>query len=157
MSDTLAQRTVMVADDTPFFRKYLSDVLGQAGAQVLEAADGADLLAQLEQHGHKLDLLLLDVVMPKGNAFGLLPIIREKFTRDELKILLVTSVTEAEDIHKLRELGADGYITKDAEPDHVLFRIELGDGAIYLVSAYFSGWFYAEALYNNFIAQGREL
>ena len=108
--DPCPRAVVLVADDMAFFRRYLGDLLREADYEVIEAADGGELLSAIEENAHRVSLVLSDVVMPRGNAFDLLPIIREKHTRADLPVLLLSDLASHADIQRLRELGADGFI-----------------------------------------------
>ncbi len=57
--------TVLVAEDDTAVRKILADVLAKFGYRVLEAADGAEAVEVFKSHKDEVDLLLLDIIMPK--------------------------------------------------------------------------------------------
>ncbi|MEG1054279.1 MAG: M20/M25/M40 family metallo-hydrolase, partial [Janthinobacterium sp.] len=63
----MAIHTILIVDDSPTERYYLSEMLVRAGYAVFTAQDGADALAQLKQA--RPDLILMDVVMPGANGF----------------------------------------------------------------------------------------
>jgi CheY-like chemotaxis protein len=114
---------VLLADDVAFFRRYLGEVLRAAGLEVLEAATGTDVLARLEQREDLPNLLLVDIDLPEEGAVGLLPVVRSRYTREELAIVLLTQVSESEELRKLRDLGADGHVDKQAPAEHILFSV----------------------------------
>ena len=119
-----AKRRVLIADDSPFFRNYLSTVLEEAGYEVTVASDGAELLARVEQHGQDFAFVLADVVMPGANAFQYLPMIRRAYSADALPVIVISGLAELEDIRRLRGLGANGYLHKQATAETILFRIK---------------------------------
>ena len=78
----------------------------------------------------KVDLLLLDLQMPKMTGVELLRMIKNDTDTANLRILCMTgNKANLDDIHKLQEFGAKGYVAKDASDDDLLFRIERVLGA----------------------------
>ena len=114
---------ILVTDDSAMVRKYLSAILANAGYEVSEAGDGFETLEKLKTQKHAL--LLLDLQMPKMSGFEVLRIIKSGVAVKSLPVLCITGVhTNLADIHKLKELGANGYIHKDCDPDDLLFRVK---------------------------------
>ena len=111
MSDERTTALLLLADDMAFFRRYLGDLLKETGYQVIEASDGAELLALLDEHEHRVSMVLSDVVMPKMNGIELAQRLRGEI--DHLKILLVTGYSENQ--VALREAG-DAYLQKPFAP-----------------------------------------
>lgn len=60
--------TVLVAEDDAQLRQLVRSLLSEFGYRVIEAVDGDDALAKIRNYGGKIDLLLLDVIMPKKNG-----------------------------------------------------------------------------------------
>ncbi|OGW40734.1 MAG: hypothetical protein A2010_16140 [Nitrospirae bacterium GWD2_57_9] len=60
--------TILVAEDDASLRQLVQSVLTQFGYRVIEAVDGEDAVAKIRGHKHEIDLLLLDVIMPKKNG-----------------------------------------------------------------------------------------
>ena len=114
---------ILITDDSEMVRKSLSTILSGAGYEVSEASNGFETLKKLKAEEH--DILLLDLQMPKMSGFEVLRIIKSGAAVKKLPVLCITSVhTSLTDIHKLKELGANGYINKNCSPDDLLFRIE---------------------------------
>jgi two-component system chemotaxis response regulator CheY len=109
---------VMIVDDSAVMRKIVESALRHAGftlTEVLQASNGAEALAQIEQareHSPPLDLILCDVHMPVMNGLAFL---REKSARGLAPGVPVTMITvDPSDPHLLQALavGAAGYIAK---------------------------------------------
>ncbi|BCM19213.1 PAS domain-containing sensor histidine kinase [Mesorhizobium sp. J8] len=84
--------TVLVVDDEPLIRMLITEVLGEIGYRVIEAADGATALKTVEA-GEKIDLLITDVGLPGGmNGRQLADAMRQ--TEPKLKILFITGYAE---------------------------------------------------------------
>jgi CheY-like chemotaxis protein len=77
--------TVLVVDDDRDIRDTVSDVLSMAGFEVVGAANGKGALEQLERGG-RIELILLDLMMPEMNGFELL---RELRGREEWRFIPV--------------------------------------------------------------------
>ena len=118
----MSQKDILIADDSVMVRNHFIGILGGAGFQVSEATNGLEALKTLKSK--KINLLLLDLEMPEMNGFEVLRMIKNDIESENLRILCITSVhTKLDDIHKVMELGAKGYIKKDCSDEDLLFRV----------------------------------
>lgn len=103
-----------VVDDHKLFRKSLVLLINNFEniEVVLEAANGNELKDKLEET--KIDILLLDLQMPEVDGFESCAYVKEHFP--DVKILIVSQLTSKESIHKVMELGANGFFTKNSDP-----------------------------------------
>lgn len=109
MNQRQKPRTVLIVDDNELIRMTLRTVLRNAGLEVIgEAADGDKALAQLELM--RVDLVCLDVVMPRMNGLEVLAEIRAR--HPEVKVLMVTGQADRETIQSAISGGAQGIILK---------------------------------------------
>lgn len=69
--------TVLVVDDEPDVRQVVSLVLRRSGYEVLEAGDGEEAVARVREQGDRIDVVLLDVMMPGMTGHDALPAIRD--------------------------------------------------------------------------------
>lgn len=116
-------RQILIVDDSATVRKHLAAILIHAGYQVSEATNGLEALEKLASGGY--DLLILDLQMPKMSGFEVLRIVKSGGAVKNLPVLCITNVhKDLADIHKLKELGAAGYVSKDCTSEDLLFRIE---------------------------------
>ena len=98
--------TILVVDDEPFVRDLALDILSPAGYHVLMAKDGVEALHMYHAYKDSIDLLLLDIVMPKMNGKQVFDKIRE--INPEQKILICSGYdTEELYAQELIELGAE--------------------------------------------------
>lgn len=104
---------VMLADDHVLIREGIRQLLEFDGTiEVIEEAnDGIECLNKLAKL--KLDVLLLDINMPKKNGIEVLEEIKKK--NMQLKVLILTVHNEVEYLLKAVDIGVDGYILKDSE------------------------------------------
>ena len=106
-----------LADDQVLFRKGMALLLrDMAGAQVmLECANGEELLAGLKST--TVDIVLLDLEMPVMDGMETMRRMRLEFPA--VKVIVLSSHDEEKFITHLMELGANGYMLKNAEPDEI--------------------------------------
>jgi NarL family two-component system response regulator LiaR len=114
--------SIMIIDDHQLVRKGLRALLNTAaGFQVVaEASDG-------KQGAHdalliKPDVVLMDLVMPGGNGIDAIKEIRAQ--SDEIKILVLTSFADENQVFAAIKAGAHGYLLKDSSPEELLNAIQ---------------------------------
>ena len=111
---------VLVVDDEERMRKLVKDFLTRHDFQVLEAADGEEAI-DVFFNDKKIDLVILDVMMPRMNGWEALETIR-KFSR--VPVILLTAKAEEQDELRGFQLGVDEYITKPFSPKILVARVE---------------------------------
>lgn len=112
-------RTILVVEDDIAIRDLITINLEMVGYRVLNAGDG--LSAQRIIEKESLDLVLLDVMLPKMDGFTLITNIRDK----KVPVIFVTAKESVLDRVKGLRLGADDYIVKPFETMELLARIEV--------------------------------
>lgn len=111
IKNLLQHITVLVADDAPMNLMIMTQVLVNAGATVLTAVNGIQVLEKLEEQ--QVDIILMDLQMPELNGFEAANIIRQSGQRhSQIPIIAVTAETEAAEIEKSRQVGMNDFITK---------------------------------------------
>ncbi len=121
---------IAIVDDHQLFRKSLSLLISTFdGIQVvIEANNGKEFIETLEDT--PIDLVLLDIQMPEMDGYETCKILHE--LHPDIKILIVSQLTTKESIHKIMDLGAHGYFTKNSNPDQLEFAIKsLSDKGFY--------------------------
>jgi two-component system response regulator AtoC len=112
--------TVLVIEDDDGAREALSEYLSTAGYRVRHARDGAEAIAALAAPA---DAVLLDLVLPAPDGFEVLRRLRERDPR--VPVIVMSGLSEAEDVVRAMKLGANDYLPKPfevAELDLVLRR-----------------------------------
>jgi PAS domain S-box-containing protein len=113
-------RHILVADDMPDNRNLLAQQLRRKGHRVTEAADGAEALALIGTD--RPDLVLLDLMMPVMDGFGVLE--RLKDDRGSLlPVIVLTAATEREARMKALTLGAHEFLNKPFDTEELFLRI----------------------------------
>ncbi len=106
-----------ITDDHKLFRRGMNSMLADfEGIEVLfEASNGQELLDELKKTA--VDLVLLDLQMPELDGIATTPLLRAQYP--DLKIIILSMHDDDQMIAHLMELGAHGYLLKDAEPEEV--------------------------------------
>lgn len=117
MGDT----TILIVDDESRMRKLIKDFLMQKGYRVLEAGDGEEALTIFEQNANRINLILLDVMMPKLDGWSVLRQIRQE---SKVPIIMLTARGEEQDELFGFELGVDEYISKPFSQKILVARVE---------------------------------
>lgn len=110
---------ILIVDDEPRIRKLVRDFLTREGYEVLEAGDGAEALHVFNTQ-HDLNLIILDVMMPKMSGYEVLKKIRET---SKIPIIMLTAKTSEEDELQGFNLGVDEYIGKPFSPKILVARV----------------------------------
>jgi CheY-like chemotaxis protein len=116
------ERTVLVVDDNPANRDLRSRRLARKGFAVRVAEDGEKALGLLGRE--RVDLVLLDVMMPGLSGLEVLSHIRKTRSPAELPVIMVTAKTDSEDVVDALERGANDYVTKPIDFPVVLARVQ---------------------------------
>ncbi len=112
---------VLVVDDVPTNRSVLKSLLSKPTCEVFEAEDGTRALELVNEV--KLDLVVLDILMPGLNGIEVLEEIRKKFSSSELPVLMLTVKDDIDDVVKALELGANDYVTRPIDYSVLSARI----------------------------------
>ena len=113
---------ILIADDEARIRRLVSDFLKRDGHTILEAADGREALALIERERGRLDLAILDVMMPYADGFAVLAAIRAQ-GGDRLPVMMLTARAEEADQVQGFDGGADDYVTKPFSPVVLAARV----------------------------------
>lgn len=111
---------ILVVDDDKNTRRLLRAVLEAESYSVSTAENGEDALAVLDKT--HVDLIVLDIMMPKMDGYELTTLLRE--TNNDLPILMLTAKQLPEDKHKGFQSGTDDYMTKPIDETEMLLRIK---------------------------------
>jgi DNA-binding response OmpR family regulator len=103
------KRILFVEDDDALAGVYLVRLQAE-GFDVKRVANGEDALASATSY--KPDLILLDVMMPKVSGFDVLDILRNTPETANVKIIVLTALSQENDKKRAEELGADEYLVK---------------------------------------------
>jgi twitching motility two-component system response regulator PilH len=114
-------KNILVVDDSPTDRQYLSDLLAKSGYAVTTADSAEEALAKVKLQ--RPDLVLMDVVMPGQNGFqATRTLSRDNATKDIPVIICTTKGQETDRVWGLRQ-GARDYIVKPVSQADLLAKI----------------------------------
>ncbi|MBR3324815.1 MAG: response regulator transcription factor [Clostridia bacterium] len=113
--------TILVVDDEARIRKLLKDFLAKEGYKTMEAEDGEKAIDLFEENKNKINLVLLDVMMPKLDGWSVLRQIRQE---SKVPVVMLTARGEEQDELFGFELGVDEYISKPFSPKLLVARIK---------------------------------
>ena len=111
--------SVLIAEDDPSVRTALERALRHEKHEIISAADGVEALEQVAAHG--LDLIVLDVMMPRMDGITVCQRLREK--GDRTPILIITAKHEVSDRVVGLDAGADDYLVKPFALDELFARM----------------------------------
>ena len=114
----------LVIDDSRAMRMVLSRMLTGLGADVTQAVDGRDGLVKLAA-GEAFDLVLVDWHMPEMEGIDFVAAARATPYSYAGLIVMVTTETEAAQVSRALELGADEYVMKPFTPEVLLAKLSL--------------------------------
>ncbi len=117
----MVNNCILVVDDEQRMRKLIKDFLAAKGYSILEAEDGEKALEVFEANKNKINLILLDVMMPKLDGWSVLRQIRQD---SKVPIIMLTARGEEQDELFGFELGVDEYISKPFSPKILVARVE---------------------------------
>ncbi len=104
--------TVLLAEDSEFFRGLLKKFMEDGGCEVIGAEDGMVAWELLQKHGDKIALVVTDIEMPNLDGYGLTKRIKGDSRFRHLKVIAVTSLAGDENIAMGNEAGIDDYQIK---------------------------------------------
>ena len=112
-------KTILIIEDEIRIRFLLKDYLLSEGFSVIEACDGEEGLMAFKNNN--VDLILLDIMMPKIDGLNVLENIR---TVSDIPIILLTAKSQEEDKLYGYDIGADDYITKPFSPKILVAKVK---------------------------------
>jgi len=110
-------RTVLIVEDEHILREVMKDYLLEEGYKVLEAGDGKNALVLFQEH--KVDLIILDIMLPELDGWSVCKRIRKV---SNVPIIMLTARSDEDDTLMGFELGVDDYVTKPYSPPILLAR-----------------------------------
>jgi len=110
---------ILVVDDEASIRRILETRLKMVGYEVITAADGEEALEAYQKHNP--DLVILDVMMPKMDGYG---VTREIRKTSETPIIILTALGDVSERITGLELGADDYVIKPFSPKELEARVK---------------------------------
>ncbi len=105
------RESILIVDDSEMNRSILADMLLDE-FDITEAEDGAQAIDILQREGGKFSLVLLDIVMPNVDGFGVLLEMNRTRAIEDLPVIMISSETASAQIERAYELGATDFIIR---------------------------------------------
>ena len=112
---------ILITDDSADIRQLLSALMVEEGHKVLVASDGTKALEAVDTE--LPDLMILDIMMPNLDGYGVLREMNERDVTEQVKILILTAKTAEADWVRGYKLGADQYLTKPFGSDELIASV----------------------------------
>ena len=113
---------ILIVEDSPTQAEELRYILEKSGYRIVVAQDGRKALAGMRQR--RPTLVISDIIMPGMDGFQLCRQIKDDEDLKDVPLILLTALSDPEDVLRGLECGADNFITKPYESDHLLARIQ---------------------------------
>lgn len=113
---------VLVVDDSDMNRFLLSQILLD-DYNVIEACDGVEATQIIQDHFKELSIVLLDIVMPRMDGFGVLEFMNANDLIQDLPVIMISSMDEDSAIRRCYELGISDYVRRPFSADVVGKRV----------------------------------
>ena len=115
------RKTILIAEDDTDLREMYAMSLRNGGFNVSAAEDGKVALEEIKKLNSKVDLIILDIIMPRLDGFDTLGKIRKNPELKKVPIIMSTNLTQEDNKKEALRLGADGYFVKsDSTPKKLL-------------------------------------
>ena len=115
----------LVVDDSRAMRMILSKTLAESGFAVMQAANGREALEIMDREGPAIGLVLLDWNMPEVTGIEVVEQLRSQKTYNTVRLVMVTTETEIEQMARALEAGADEYVMKPFTREAVEDKLRL--------------------------------
>ncbi len=110
MDNTNTQKTILLVEDDDNLANVYETRLQAEGFRTVRVSNGEDALQTTMQS--KPDLIILDVMMPKVSGFDVLDILRSTPETADVKIIMLTALSQDSDKERAKSLGVDDYLVK---------------------------------------------
>lgn len=116
------RQQILIVDDSELNREILSEML-HTDFRILEAEDGAQALEMLQQQGTGISLVLLDIIMPVLDGFGVLSYMAREHIIEDIPVIMISSDDSEKNIRRAYELGVSDYISRPFDVKVVYQRV----------------------------------
>lgn len=111
-------RSILVVDDTKSVQMLLADYLTSQGFKVFTASDGLEAQHRLREH--RVDIILLDIMMPNMDGYQFISRLRKE---SQIPVIMITAKQHEADLIRAFDLGTDDYLTKPFRMRELLVRM----------------------------------
>ncbi len=105
------KQKILIVDDSELNRAILADMLGDE-YEIVEAENGLQGVGLLQQRGAEISLVLLDIVMPQMDGFGVLQVMSENHWIEDIPVIMISAESGSSHIERAYELGVTDFISR---------------------------------------------
>ncbi|NBH71004.1 diguanylate cyclase [Clostridiaceae bacterium] len=105
------RQTILIADDSEMNRSILTDMLGDE-YEIIEAENGVEAVSILQKYGNSISLLLLDIVMPEMDGFGVLTVMNKHRWIEDIPVIVISAENASVHVERAYELGVTEFISR---------------------------------------------
>lgn len=116
------RETILIVDDSAMNRMLLSDILADT-YNIIEAEDGERAIAILQQHASEISIVVLDMVMPRVDGFGVLEAMNENRWIQFLPVVSISTESSLEFVERAYSLGVTDFINRPFDELIVIRRV----------------------------------
>ena len=123
---------ILLAEDNTVTRKLVKKILENKGYEIIEAKDGGEAWEIFQKEKEKINIALVDWMMPRLNGLQLCKKIKATKSQGYTYIIFLTGKVDIDDVVEGLESGADDYVTKPFNKRELISRIDVGKRFIQL-------------------------
>lgn len=123
MSSEQKKYLILVVDDSEINRIMLMEMLKNS-YDIIEASNGEEAIALIKAYGYKIDLILLDIVMPVMDGFQMLRIMNQNDWINHIPVIMISAESDDSSIKKAYDLGVTDYIQRPYRSYSIHKRID---------------------------------
>lgn len=116
------KQKILIADDSEINRSILADMIGEE-YEILEAENGTKALDIISKNSQTISLILLDIVMPEMDGFGVLAAMNENHYIESIPVIMISAESRPELIEKAYNLGVTDFINRPFDMMIVRHRV----------------------------------
>ena len=117
-----SKRKILIVDDSELNRSLLADML-EGSFEIIEAENGTEAIAILQEHELEISLMLLDIVMPQMDGFEVLSMMNHTGWIKMIPVIMISAETSGAYIDRAYDLGAVDYISRPFDERTVKHRV----------------------------------
>lgn len=114
---------ILIVDDIPTNVALIAAIIKKLNAKYETAESGTEAIEKVESF--KPNIVLLDLMMPDVDGWDVIRYIRERYTKEQMAIIVTSAITDHDNITECYDLGVNDYVAKPIVPDRLLNTIEI--------------------------------
>ena len=115
------EKIILVADDSPTIRKFVSFTLTARGFRIISASDGMEALEKLPSAD--IDLIITDLNMPNIDGYEFIRTVRSNSQYSDIPIIILSSLSKEAEIDEGLNCGANSYLIKPFDPNRIAYEV----------------------------------